>query len=189
VVSLINYGVAGLNRFEHVEAAYCCNSYYVTAAMVSQAVQDLEASTERYPVRIAMEGDPRRRRVEVSLPDGRVPILPWVAQQALEQLEADVVVQAVGRVRPFTRPREVITFQAGDLPGVNYNLEFGNLDQVRKYFDIPTPMQASREARVALARRLRAQGFTRSRIALELGISLSTVKRYLRQERGQGTFL
>jgi len=29
IIALINYGVAGLNRFEHVDCAYCLNSYYV----------------------------------------------------------------------------------------------------------------------------------------------------------------
>jgi hypothetical protein len=169
-----------LNRFEHVEAAYCLNSYYVTATAVSQAVQDVEALTERYPVRLTMGGEPRRRRAEVELLDGRLPLLPRVAQLVLEQLEGDVVVQAVGRVRPFTRPREVITFQAGALPGVAYTLEFRSLGQARNYFKVATPARAGRQARVERARRLRAQGLPRARIAEALGVSLSSIKRYLR---------
>jgi hypothetical protein len=42
-----------------------------------------------------------------------------LAQPTLEFKEHGVVVQAVGRVRPFTRPREVITFQMAELPGVS----------------------------------------------------------------------
>jgi hypothetical protein len=189
VISLINYGMLGVNAFEHMECAYALNSYYVSPAVVSRAVQDVEASTERYPLRIVMGGDPRRRRAVVDLPDGRVPILPWVADQALEQLEADVVLQAVGRVRPFTKPRQVITFQADDLPGVQYAVEFHNLDQARKCFNVQTSAQASLASRVALARRLKAQGLSRTEVAQAMGISLSSVRRYLRREGGHGPLI
>jgi hypothetical protein len=183
-VALINYGVAGVNRFEHCEAAYCLNSYFVTPATVSEAVQDVEASGERYPVRIETIGDPPQRRVQVELPDDREPLLPHVAQAVLEQKEADVVVQAVGRVRPFTRPREVITFHAGDLPGVRYTQRFRTLEQARSYFQIQTPAQAGLTSRMEQAWRLKATGHSKRQIAQKLGVSLSTVKRYLRQEGG-----
>jgi hypothetical protein len=188
VVGLISYGVAGVNRFEEIECAYCLNSHYTTAGVVSQAVQDIEAPTERYPVRIATAGDPRRRRVEMELPKGCVSILPWVAQQALQQQEADVVVQAVGRVRPFTRPREVITFQCDSLPNVRYAVEFRSLAQARTYFQVQTPTQASLEARVEQARRMKAQGHSRGEIAQALSVSVSTVKRYLRRAGGHQPF-
>jgi hypothetical protein len=184
VLPLINYGMAGVNRFEHIEAAFCLNSYFVSAAVVSQAVQDIEATTERYPVRIVLSGVPRRRRAELDLPDGRLTLLSRVASQALEQLEADVVVQAVGRVRPFTRPREVITFQAGALPGARYALEFGDLRQAREYFGLQSPSQAGLQTAIERAGRLKAQGYSKAAIAKEMNVSLSTVKRYLRRQGG-----
>ena len=49
----------------------------------------------------------------MSVNSWRLTCLPQVARWVLEQKEADVVVRAVGRVRPFTQPREVITFHAG----------------------------------------------------------------------------
>ena len=113
---LINYGLSGVNRFEHCDAAYCLTGYYVNEATVAEAVHDLDASTKRYPVRIRTAVDPPRRTATVELPDDRETIVPQVARWVLEQKEADVVVQAVGRVRPFTRPREVITFHAARCP-------------------------------------------------------------------------
>ena len=104
-----------------------------------------------------------------------------VVQWVLEQKEDDVVVQAVGRVRPFTKAREVITFQTGALPGVRYALEFSSLAQARSFFGIVTRKQAKQEAQRDQARQLRAQGLSKSRIVKELGVSLSTVKRYLRR--------
>jgi DNA-binding NarL/FixJ family response regulator len=188
VLALINFGMLGVNIFEHIESAYCLCGYYVTPEVVSQAVQDIEATTERYPVRIVTAGDPRRRRVEVQLPDARLPILPWVAQQVLRQREADVVLQGVARVRPFTRAREVITFQCDSLPNVRYTLEFRSLEQARKYFQIQTPTQASFEARVEQVRRLKAQGYSKGEIAQALSVSVSTVKRYLRRAGGHQPF-
>jgi hypothetical protein len=98
----------------------------------------------------------------------------------LIQMEADVIVQAVGRVRPFTRPREVITFHVGDLPGVSYTRDFHTLSQAREFFGLPTPSAAEQLSRSEKIQRYRAQGHTHKRIANELGVSLSTVKRDLR---------
>jgi hypothetical protein len=95
---------------------------------------------------IVMSGKPLRRSLRVVLPDAREPITQPIAQQVLIQKENDAIVQAVGRVRPFTRPREVITFHAGELPGVRYTLEFHSLEQARNYFKILTPTQATRSS-------------------------------------------
>jgi hypothetical protein len=181
---LINYGVSGLNCFQHFDAAYCLTSYYVNEATVAQAVHDIDASTERYPVRVQCVGKPPQRCARVEMPDNRETILPRIAQGVLEQKEADVVVQAVGRVRPFTRPREVITFQLGSLPGARYTMEFRTLSQARSFFAIKSGFQSGLEVKVEQARRLRAQGYAKSQIAAKLGVSLSTVKRYLRQGGG-----
>ena len=184
---LISYGISGVNRFEGHDCAYCLTGYYVSAATVAAAVQDLEATPDRFPVWIRNRGNPARRVAHVDLPDDREALLPQLARWTLEQKEADVVVQAVGRVRPFTRPREVITFQVGVLPGVHYTLEFGSLDQARRHFGIPTRRQSEAEARAAAARRLKALGLTNRRIASRLGVSLSTVKRCLRPAGGHET--
>jgi hypothetical protein len=180
VVALINYGVRGVNRFEHVEAAYCLNSYFIPPAAVEQAVQDIEASPHRYPISIRTEGEPRRRRVVVALPAGVEPITARIAQMVLEQKEADVIVQAVGRVRPFTRPREVISFHCGELPGVRYTADFSSLAQARSWFGVRTAGQGEREQRRQQAIVLQASGVGVKAIAEQLGVSESTVKRDLR---------
>jgi DNA-directed RNA polymerase specialized sigma24 family protein len=119
----------------------------------------------------------------VDLPDDRETILPRIARWVLEQKEDDVVVQAVGRVRPFTKSREIITFQVGNLPEVRYTLEFRSLAEARSYFGIPTRRRSAVETRAAVARQLKALGLSKARIAEDLGVSLSTVKRYL-HDRG-----
>jgi hypothetical protein len=186
LVPLLNYGVAGINRFEHFDAAFCLTGYYVDARTVAQALQDLDESSARVPLVLESGGDPPRRRVRLLDPQAQNSILPSLAAWTFTQKEADVVVQAVGRVRPFTRPREIITFQLGDLPGVRYNVEFRSLEQARAYFRVPTRRQARRERLAEEVGRLRALGLSRRQMARHLGISLSTVKRSFRQQTGGG---
>jgi hypothetical protein len=146
---LINYGVSGVNRFQGYESVYCLTGYYVGPDAVRQAVHDFDGSAERYAITVGWAGSPPRRRARVALPDGRETNLPRIAQLVLEQREADVVLQAVGRVRPFTRPREVITFQADELPGVRYSLRFGSLAEARNYFGVTTRKQSEMDALAA----------------------------------------
>jgi DNA-binding NarL/FixJ family response regulator len=75
----------------------------------------------------------------------------------------------------------VITFQADELPSVRYSLQFGSLAQARSYFSIPTAKEAGLASKVGKAQRLKAQGWSKKEIAKELGVSLSTIKRYLRR--------
>lgn len=178
ILPLIGYGISGVNRFEEFEAAYCLNSYYVSAATISETVQDLDATELRFSVRIVMQGDPPRRTVRVEMPDDRESILPRLAVWTHEQKEADVVLQAVGRVRPFTRPRQVITFQAGMLPGVRYAHEWVSLAQARAHFAIPTRRRYEADASSIEIRRLRGLGLGLRAIGERMGVSLSTVKRY-----------
>jgi hypothetical protein len=182
---LINYGISGVNLFEDFDAAYCLSSYYIPAATVAEVLYDIDPTADRFLLEIRRStGWPPQRRAHVALPDNRETILPRVAQCLLDQMEAGVVVQAVGRVRPFTRPREVITFQEGSFPGVQYVHHFDSFDQARAYFGIQTRRQADYEVRAAQAQRLKAAGLSNRRIAQELGVSLPTIKRYLRRGRG-----
>lgn len=176
---LITYGISGVNLFENHDAAYCLNSFYTAAEAVTAAVNDLNPTNSRSIVTLGWAGDPPVHVADVG-PDAAGSILPALAGWVLDQKEADVAMQAVGRVRPFTRPREVITFQRGRLPGVRYDLEFTTLAQARSFFGIAPRRQADRERKAETARRLRRKGLTIVAVAEAVGVSLSTAKRYLR---------
>jgi hypothetical protein len=180
---LISYGIIGINLFEHFDCAYCLTGYYVPSSVIADAVQDLQASDDRFPITIRPEGEPPRRTTHVELPDDRETILPNLARWTLEQLESDVVVQAVGRVRPFTRPREVITFHQGTLPGVRYNLEFRSLEQARNYLNVLSGRAAAHADRIAEARRLKTLGLSNPEIADRMKISVRTAIRYAHKGR------
>jgi Helix-turn-helix domain of resolvase len=179
VVPLINYGISGVNRFQHCESVYCLTGYYISAAVLAQAVQDLDPTIDRFQITIDCRGDPRQRQARIHLPDDRQTILPDITQAMLEQKEADVVVQAVGRARPFTRPREVITFHTGPLPGVRYDVQFRSLTQARHFFGLLTPKKAEMASKAAQVRRLKAAGHSNTQIAKQLCVSRSTVIRCL----------
>ncbi|HEY7116649.1 MAG TPA: ECF-type sigma factor, partial [Tepidisphaeraceae bacterium] len=177
VVPLINYGMIGTNLFESFDAAYCLTSYYVGEKELDQVLQDVTPSDLQIELKIRMDGRPLRRRVEVVDADDRFYDVAGLAPHALAELEMGVVLQAVGRVRPFTRPREVILFQANE-PRVSYAAEFATLDQARRHFGIPTGRErdAARTAvQVALAQ---AEGLTQRETADRIGVSERTVQRY-----------
>src|SRR5207244_6836191 len=136
VVPLINYGMIGTNLFEAFSAAYCLSGYYVNERVVNTVLQDVLASDNQIPIRITTESMPRRRRAGVLLPSHRLYDIHRLAQLALDQQEMDGVLQAVGRVRPYTKPREIITFHCGEHPHFPYTREFHNIGEARQFFGI-----------------------------------------------------
>jgi hypothetical protein len=80
VIPLINYGVAGINLFEHVEAAYCLTSYYASVSAIEKAVHDNDETSARFPITLGYTGQPRRRKAQVELPNGCASLLPQIAQ-------------------------------------------------------------------------------------------------------------
>jgi hypothetical protein len=182
VVPLIHYGVSGINLFEHHDAAYCLSSYYVSATTVAKTAMEIEPSAHHHPVRIEAVGHPPRRRAILGTLELQNTIIPTIVEGVFVQKEADVVVQAVGRVRPFTRPREIITFQMGDLPGVRYEAEFSTLAAARQHFDVPTRREREAQQRAARALQMAAEGMSTAEIAHELKVGVRTVQRYLKAD-------
>jgi DNA-binding NarL/FixJ family response regulator len=90
----------------------------------------------------------------------------------------DSVLQAVGRVRPYTKPREIITFQCAEHPKLSYNREFNSIKEARQFFEIDS--QQNRQKQETISRILRAKeaGLKQTEIAQKLGCNLRTVKRY-----------
>ena len=101
-----------------------------------------------------------------------------LAQLALDHQEMGVVLQAVGRVRPYTKAREIFTFQCAAHPQLSYTEEFHSLGEAREYFGILTRRNFMYQQRVVNIQRAKATGLTQTQTAQAEGISLSTVKRY-----------
>jgi hypothetical protein len=175
----------GTNLFEDFDAVYCLSGYYVNEAVVNQCLQDVTRRGLRLPIEITTAGRPRRRIARVKDPAHGYYDVAGLVQPALEFREHGVVVQAVGRVRPFTRPREVITFQMGELPGVLYDAEFTSLAEARTFFGVPGARDRRTADRAEQIRTLRRTGLTQAQVADELGVNIKTVRNYERKEDRQ----
>jgi hypothetical protein len=187
VVPLITFGMIGTNLFEGFDAAYCLSGFYVNEHVVNRCLQDLTRQDLRLPIQVQTQGMPKWRQASVLDPDHRYYDVAWLVQPALEFQEHHVVTQAVGRVRPFTLPREVFTFQMGQLPGVQYDAEFTTLAEARRFFGIASrrvQQKAELEAQIAF---LRGSGKTQADVARLLGVSERTVRNYERKEDRQNS--
>lgn len=182
VVPLINYGMIGTNLFENFDAVYCLTGYYVNEHVVNQCLQDITRRDLRLPIKVETTGIPRRRRASLAKIEHRYYDLANLVQPALSFQEAHVVLQAVGRVRPFTRPREVITFHMGELPGVSYDTEFTALSEARRFFEIASGREQRRAVLAAQIATLRGAGKTQAETADILSITDRTVRNYERKE-------
>ena len=101
-----------------------------------------------------------------------------LAQPALDNLERDTVLQAVGRVRPYTKPREIITFQCAAHPQLNYTAEFDSLEDTRKFFGILSRRATGVERNHRLVQEAKGQGLSQRQVAKKLGLSRYTVQRH-----------
>ena len=124
VLPLIHYGINGVNSFESYEAAYCLCGFYIDEEVLRQAVADVEPDMLQFPVAIRVVGRPPRRRAGTFDDRFRASDADRIARAYYHLHETHVVIQAVGRVRFATRPREVIAFQCSELPDVRLAREF-----------------------------------------------------------------
>ena len=178
VVPLITFGLIGTNLFEHFDGAYCLSGFYVNPEIVDTILQDVLASDGHLPIAITTEGSPRRRHARVADPRQRIFDVDRLAQLALDQQEMDVVLQAVGRVRPYTRPREVVTFQCAAHPQLDYDREFASIAEAREFFALPTRRERERDWNAERVRAARQAGMTQRAAAAALQLGRSTIKRY-----------
>jgi hypothetical protein len=178
VIPLSHYGLIGTNLFEGFDCAYCLNSYYVSEAVVNEVLQDVLASDSYIPIQIVTEGRPRRRTAIVKDPEHRFYDIRYLAPLALSQQELDVVLQAVGRVRPYTQSREIITFQCAGHPQLPFEAEFNSIAEAREFFGIDSSRHRKKLDRIKQIRLEKEAGSTQIEAASKIGISLRTVKRY-----------
>lgn len=176
VIPVLHYGVHGVNDFTEYESAYCLNGYYVRSSELERHVQEHEPTEARVKFVIAA-GPNRIRRVDARL---HIAALDWQAlgNLYLRKMEVDPVVQAVGRVRFLTRPREVVTFAMHDLsPEVGPCRDVRSLGELREALGIPEAKEIDQALEAERIARLRAEGRTSEEIAAELKLSRRTLFR------------
>ncbi len=179
VIPVIHYGVIGMNLFEEFDCAYCLSGYYINAPIINTTLQDLMARDFSKPLKVwTTTTHPRRRRASVRDQSDRFFDVNEMSQAVLDQNEMGQVIQAVGRVRPFTKPREVITFQCAENPLTEYTHEWNSLAQARGFFGISGRRQADMGARIMAIKQACAEGLTQVQTVEKLGLGLRTIKRH-----------
>jgi len=178
IIPLIHYGIIGINLFQDFDAVYCLNSYYVNEQAVTTILKGVRPLGEEMKIRLQTSGSPLRRSVSLETSADNPDEMNRLVMMALNQQEMDSVLQVVGRVRPYTSPREVITFQCSHHPQIEYTKEFYSLQEARDYFGISRMRDEHKNTtreRVVNAREL---GLKQRQAVSELGLGLRTVKRY-----------
>jgi hypothetical protein len=185
VVPIIHYGMVGVNDFQEFDAVYCLNSFYIYSKMLDEVLQDQVGADGYIELEIRNSRVAGRSAGTRHVRD-RVYDLEFLSTQGRKALETDMVIQAIGRVRPFTKPREVITFQADDmaeeLPGVT---DFRTLAEARLHFDITTPREERCASMIAEVSAMKAAGLKQKQVAGILNVAARTVQRYWHQQPAQ----
>jgi hypothetical protein len=189
VIPLIHYGMVGTNLFEHFDCAFCLSSYYVNESVLNGVVQDVLGSDYHIPIQIKTGGRPRRRTVSLVNSRDKFFDVIQLAKAALEDKELGTVIQAIGRVRPFTKPREILTMQCSVLSSNHPITEFQSLDDARQHFQILSPQKRRIDLLIGTIKKLRNEGKTQKQAGDETNVSLRTVKRYWNIKRCQNTFI
>jgi hypothetical protein len=168
-----------VNCFSDYQSAYCLNSYYIAPNTLGHAVQEASARADHVRLGIA-SGDDRVRRPVVSEGADPAGVVAKTASYYLDKLELDPVVQAVGRVRYATRPREIIVFQMADLTAQLGEHEVArSLEDLRRLLEIPSARELDVQVDGAAFAAKVAGGATVAQIAAEAGVSGRTVFRRL----------
>lgn len=172
-IALINYGIIGVNSLEAFDALYCIGGYYARADHLNAVYQQTLPPDSRLPIGVRMENGLR----QVYAADGEFNTRFHAKRAAAthRMLERRVVLQAIGRVRPFTTRAEIILFQCDDLsPELGLIEEFKSLAAARRRLQVPTLAQLKRTACGETVRARRNGGESLRAIAADLGIAPST---------------
>jgi hypothetical protein len=181
-IPVIHYGISGVNAFEDYECCLCLSGYYFNGDVLDYAVQEAEPEEFRIDSSVAVDNMGVRH---AQVPDRyKYSCMPEVYRSAQMYHEGEVVMQAVGRVRPFTKPRFVMLFNNSRLPrDLDVDLEFLNLKMARDHFGFIHLRAWRYERQMREALDLRASGMSQAEVAVKIGVSERTIQRYENSER------
>lgn len=175
-IALINFGIVGVNDYQEFDALYCIGSYYAAPDHVSAVYQQWIPHASRSQLQVALENG--ARVTKPTQPSVRDRNRAEGAIAVLGVLEKRVVLQAVGRVRPFTSPAEVIFMQQGNYTDVLGDLDqYPNLKAARGAGGIPTRAELKRAVLGERIRLLLAAGQSLREAATQCGVAPSTAAR------------
>ncbi len=177
-VVLINYGILGVNNLKDFDALYCVGGYYAQQAQLDQTYNQQLPPEDQINLLIRTDGG--QRRVVAGSDDQRSRLHAHRAQPVLDMIERRVVLQAIGRIRPFTSPATVIAFQQDDLSSALGDVDtYARLSQLRLRLCIPKRAELVRASLGDKLRPMAISGKSYRDIAKAKDISLGSVSRAL----------
>jgi len=181
VIPFIHYGVVGVNDYQEYESLFCVNSYYVSSELLTRTVLEFDQDLMHVQLKI-VSGPDKQRRVRVAGGKKNQATIESLGTDYLRRLELDRVIQAAGRVRFATKPREVLLFHMADLraelPGC---VEVRTPTELRAAMELPDPKDLDRVRTAGLARAQLAAGVRAQDVADALGVSRRTLFRRLKE--------
>jgi hypothetical protein len=106
----------------------------------------------------------------------------FLANLYLGRMERDPVLQAIGRVRPLTHAREVVTFQMADFtPELGEVTEVRTLSALRRVLGVQDPKEIDREFDLAAIQAAKADGLSTTLAAERAGMSRATAYRRVQE--------
>lgn len=173
-IAIINYGIVGINDLQDFDALYCVGSYYCNVGQLNDVYQQCLPPSNRFMLGLNAAGGGRR----IVAADGTYTSRyhARLAVPTFKLLERGVVLQAVGRVRPFTSPVEVVLFQSDDLSQELAGLiAHPTLPDARDAHNIPTLKQMVKSKLGERVRNLRQSGRSFRSVSKELEFAPSTL--------------
>ena len=182
VIPIIHFGEIGTNNLTDYECCYCVCSYNIPEQILSDAIQSTVPPSFKTKVKILL--DSKRNREPVVESKFWYSKIARVAKDYHFVFEIDPVLQAVGRCRFITKPREVILFQSYDFNSEFKTIvEFKTIKEAEGYFKLPPLSYLNNKEWIDELHRKTSNGKSLRAAARELGISRSKASRILKKER------
>lgn len=179
LIPLLHYGIIGVNDFEDFDCAYCIMGYYLPNNYISDYFQEPNPAKRQLSISIQTSVNPPYRIVLPEHPgDAIYREYLNLGQQVISQEEVGAVIQAVGRVRPFTNAREIITIQCGVFNNVRGVETVTTLEELRSRLSIQSSRQLNTAEISHRVQSLQEQGYTQKEISQQTGLSRRTVQRH-----------
>lgn len=177
-VPIISYGIVGINSLQHFDAIYALGSYHITDDHLNDVYNRDLPPDRRYNLRIRTKD--RHRTVEAADGSFSTRFHARRARALHRTLERRVVLQAVGRARPFTSATEVILFQQDDFSDCFGEVEtYDTLGAFRTAMGLPTEAEIKRAALGDQMRLTNAEGASYRDLSREFNCSTSTAHKAL----------
>jgi hypothetical protein len=177
-VALINYGIVGVNSLSEYDNIYCLGGYYAREDHVLSIYQQALPPALRHDLKLDTKNGIRQ------IASGKADFITRAharnAQATLIMLERRLVLQAIGRIRPFTSPANVVLFQMDDLSGELGDItKYATLSQTRIAWSVPSRAELARAVLGDTMRQDRSNGLSYRALAKKHQCSVSTAHKAL----------